>query len=612
MASQSTKFTLQNTAYDLTQFFGVVGMHPSIGTLLLNDQFFATCTGARNWKPFIIGILAPDNPIDFIPVLRLKQELRKADQPPKLQTNKSTKVVGAGGKSEGGTILPMAYKPVTKQAMIDGLRNAWTKLNGGIPPTDALLGLLVANLLTECSATKVDKTTGQTVLPDTINPPNYNAWGYHDVGSSPPTFEAKWNPEGYYEDIPGSLSSHRWGPKGDVIPSQAGVSLEATPVGIVKDHHLYFAPQSGKSDMPRVGGKDGQAAGYYNGINAPGKRFLGVDTEGGRPYISSYAAFDSWDEAAERFASYVYNTFPKTHGATTAEEYNNAIQDRELNGGTNNFHDPDHPNLKPPIYSNKIYTEKLAKGQEAFFNSQNSTMTLSGTPGGADSTDDPSQKMMAYGSSFELDDPLAPVFGRNIEADTTRLEQIQSRMDALNTQLSLLRSVPQLILLVNPQEFKRSHENRTDFVKTRVGNIVHTWLEQPIKISASGVSAAQYAIYADMTGGLTNYNRINSIGYRNLMSLVMLYKNNGSLYDSPTGLKTTDGTAAAGDGSILIPGSMFIYYDDHVYIGSFDNLSITDAADKPHNMAYSFSFTVRYDIHVDVGVDAQMSSVLRR
>ena len=96
------------------------------------------------------------------------------------------------------------------------------------------------------------------------------------------------------------------------------------------------------------------------------------------------------------------------------------------------------------------------------------------------------------------------------------------------------------------------------------------------------------------------------------MSLVMLYKNNGSLYDSPTGLKTTDGTAAAGDGSILIPGSMFIYYDDHVYIGSFDNLSITDAADKPHNMAYSFSFTVRYDIHVDVGVDAQMSSVLRR
>jgi hypothetical protein len=136
----------------------------------------------------------------------------------------------------------------------------------------------------------------------------------------------------------------------------------------------------------------------------------------------------------------------------------------------------------------------------------------------------------------------------------------------------------------------------------RTGNVVHTWFEQPIKINASGVSAAQYAIAADLSGGLTNYNRLHSLSYMNLMSLLLIYKNNGMVYGQ---------SGTWDEGVIILPGAVYIYYDDRLYIGSFDSFGITDDATKPHNLTYNFSFTVRYDMDLDLGLDATMSMALQ-
>jgi hypothetical protein len=627
---------LQNIAYDLTQYLGLIGTHPSVQTKAISGESFATCVTSQNWKPFVVGILAPDNPINFVPVRRIMQEIKKAEMPQGQLPGQDRptyaevdKVAKSGKDAKGanaGNIVPMEHKNVPIDEVISSLSNAWAKRSGS-PPSPELLALLVGNLLNECSGTKMKD--GKTTLPSSISPPNYNAWGYHDVGTKPPTYMAQWNAEtSMWEDGKGNT----WFANGAQGQNDGTIGMLR---GKPPKAQLWFAPQDGKSTLPRAGGSKpskkgssadsdaGNAQKFYAAIDRPGSRFLGTDTEGGVVYISSYRAFPTWQDAADEFIRYVYTSFPDVKDATTPEGYNDAIQNRQTKVGTGeveagseewgrlyNFHDTSDK-------VNADYVKGLRRAQEAFLNHQESQGLSGGSSGvgGADATDDPSQRIMAYGASFDPDNPLEPAFGRNIAVDEYRTLMLYSQMNGIKAQLEAMRNIPQLLLLVNPQEFRRSHENMVDFgTKTRVGNVVHTWLEQPIKISASGQTASQFAVYADMTGGLTNYNRVHSLSYRNLMSLMMLYKNNGMLYDFPSGTDSGTGGqfgSVAGDGSIILTGSVFIYYDDHVYIGSFDNFSITDDASKPHNLAYSFAFTVRYDIHIDIGVDAQLSSVFR-
>ena len=155
---------------------------------------------------------------------------------------------------------------------------------------------------------------------------------------------------------------------------------------------------------------------------------------------------------------------------------------------------------------------------------------------------------------------------------------------------SSIRATPPLVMLINPSQFSRNYENAVDSSpKTRHGHVVHAWLERPMKIGCTGVTAGQYVVDMEGAGGLTNANRIHSISYGNLLSLVAIYKNNGIVYSGPEGEI----------GIPIVPFTIFIYYDDHVYLGSFDDFSVEDSADKPFQMSYSFSFTVRYDQHLD-------------
>lgn len=594
------QFSAANIVYDLLNQFSVVSGHPSQQNIILGDEFFATCVTSQNWKPFIVGIIAPDNPIDFVPVTRLMQEIKKAEMPPTLQKPAAKKTKAKGDDKKGSVIVPMQNKPVTVDEQRAALLAAWTRKNGGVPPSDELLALMCAQMWTESGGVHRDGN-GQMQVQPVFHPPNYNSFGYHDVAVKPPTYRAQ-RVGGPGQELNKWVDDkgNEWGPNGEQLTNDG-------TIGIMRGGQMYFAPKDGHSTMGFASGT-GSAESFYAAINRPGSRFLGTDTEGGGVYISSYKAFNTFDDAATEFVSYIYDTFPDVRSASTPEEYEHAIMNGLVqNGITRKFHDPS-------AKVRKDYISGLTNGLQAYNNRYgNEQESLSGQGRSADATDDPSQHVMAYGASFDLDDPLASVFGRNIAADETRLSMIQSQMNALSMQLSILRSIPPLILLVNPQEFRRSHENLVDAgTKTRVGNIVHTWLEQPVKINASGVSAAQFAVAADMSGGLTTYNRVHSLSYRNLMSLVMIYKNNGSLYDVASGA-SEDGSvgSAAGDGSIILPGSVFIYYDDHVYIGSFDSFGITDDAGKPHNLAYTFTFTVRYDIHVDMGIDAQLSATTR-
>jgi len=191
--------------------------------------------------------------------------------------------------------------------------------------------------------------------------------------------------------------------------------------------------------------------------------------------------------------------------------------------------------------------------------------------------------------------------GQNITISDTRVKTIQAQTNYLNQQIQLIQQTPALMMLVNPEEFNRNYEAQVDPVKTRSGYVVNMWLEKPVQISAKGVTAGQYVFQADGSGGLVHQNRIQSISYQNLMSLVGIFKNNGNIF--------TDGTfGPSNNGLPLISLSIYIYYDNHLYIGSFDDFSVTDDGNKPYNLSYSWKFTVRYDVDTTQVLDSSVAA----
>lgn len=192
------------------------------------------------------------------------------------------------------------------------------------------------------------------------------------------------------------------------------------------------------------------------------------------------------------------------------------------------------------------------------------------------------------GTSIDL---RAQTLARLMDAQAAAIKQTQAKIEDM-------AKMPPLRLIVNPASFSVSSEKLvSDGNQGRYGPIVEHWGDQQDKIEGSGKIAAFYAL--DANGGqggpgLTRTARNLSESYRNLMSLYLIYKNNGTLWFDPT--------PEGGDSveqTLSLVGSVYIYYDNTLYIGSFDNFSINESDDKPFTLDYSFNFTVRYTFLLD-------------
>lgn len=187
--------------------------------------------------------------------------------------------------------------------------------------------------------------------------------------------------------------------------------------------------------------------------------------------------------------------------------------------------------------------------------------------------------------------------GGLIDLNTTDLgkkfAQAQSALaKAVQAELDAMANTPPLRLLVNPQSFKVSHEQVvTEGSWTRHGAVIEHWGGNQDKIEGSGkVAAFQVADLSDGKAngpGMTRMARAYSAAYQNLLSLYQIYRNNAGLYvaeDVTTGSRKTN---------LVMTGSVYIYYDHTLYVGSFDSFTLTEADGSPYSIEYSFSFTVR-------------------
>jgi len=131
--------------------------------------------------------------------------------------------------------------------------------------------------------------------------------------------------------------------------------------------------------------------------------------------------------------------------------------------------------------------------------------------------------LMKSGQITDPEDKLRDGLGRSVQvADERRLAIAAIQTASLRVQIDLIKQTPPLIMLINPSQLSRRYEAGADSsTKGRYGHIVHNWLERPFHLEASGVTAGQYIIDAEGSGGLTNARRVHSLSYANLLSLVM-------------------------------------------------------------------------------------------
>jgi len=172
---------------------------------------------------------------------------------------------------------------------------------------------------------------------------------------------------------------------------------------------------------------------------------------------------------------------------------------------------------------------------------------------------------------------------RLLAAQKLQIAEAQAAIEAM-------KNTPPLRLLVNPKQFTvKGAKIVQDGNWGRNGPIIEHWGNDQDKISASGKVAGFFAL--DMNNavgpGLTRGARHFSLAWSNLMSLYLFYKNNGGVY-----LKDHMSVEPDRKNPSLVR-SVYSYYDNILYIGSFDSFNITEDEATPFTVEYNFEFTVR-------------------
>lgn len=239
----------------------------------------------------------------------------------------------------------------------------------------------------------------------------------------------------------------------------------------------------------------------------------------------------------------------------------------------------------------------IAAGEAALANNPNLGATTSWQGQGAANA----QQAQKAASTLANRDLNQTALGQALTA------QQQAQIRALQLALDQMARTPPLRMRVNPISFKVGEEKVVaDGTWSRQGPIVEHWGEAQTKISASGKLAGFYSMDAAGTPlgspgnspGLGRMARNFSASYQNFLSLYLIYKNNGGIWIDDLSDPTT-----SKPNNLALVGSVYLYYDHTLYIGSFDSFNVTESDDKPFTLEYDFEFTVRATFLLDPVAD---------
>lgn len=181
------------------------------------------------------------------------------------------------------------------------------------------------------------------------------------------------------------------------------------------------------------------------------------------------------------------------------------------------------------------------------------------------------------------------VIGRPEETDTY-VQASQTLQDVRNgnndlrflkNQAQLIRDLPSIVLLVNPNNMTRSYNHIiSSGDRTRTGYVVEHWGEQLPTIALSGNTGGFYLVNRKGGGGLTTFQE-GSAAYQQFMALFQIYRSNAYLRNEDT--------------TVGLVGAVEIFYDGKIYTGSFNAFNFSEDESKPFSIDYNLEFTVRYE-----------------
>jgi hypothetical protein len=374
------------------------------------------------------------------------------------------------------------------------------------------------------------------------------------------------------------------------------------------------------------------------GSNGPGGGFAGSTAEGVGLTQQQYASFStlSVSQQLPYVEKYFKNCGGAVPGLTAAQIYALNLRPSGLNsdGTIYNSSIPGQASLvsgNPGCVVNVggvncITPESLAsrlsplpQNLQAQINAARTELGMTNPQPTVGTNANPANSYQAVGSPNANAAQAAISTYANSNLNTSNLGQQfmsaqQYMINATLQAIQRMQATPPLKMLVNPQSFKVSLEKIiSDGEWSREGPIVEHWGEQLDKIEASGKVAAFYSANASQTmssfpgvgtgPGLTRVARQYSTAYQNFLSLWLLYKNNGGVWlaDYVNSGSTTQSS------TLSVLGSIYIYYDNILYLGSFDNFSLTESETAPFTLDYSFTFTVRATFLLDNTDDLSLS-----
>ena len=218
------------------------------------------------------------------------------------------------------------------------------------------------------------------------------------------------------------------------------------------------------------------------------------------------------------------------------------------------------------------------------------------TDGSDAASTDQAARTKAAGKKFKGIDRNQSEQGKKFQA------QQRSIILALQIAEKQMAKTPPLRLLLNPESFKVASQkiiSDGNWGRNGAGVGIEHWGDGQDVISASGKIAGFYA--QDAVGtvngsagnspGLTRMARAFSASYANFLSLYLIYRNNGGVWLED--FADSRGTATTKPNNLAVVGSVYIYYDSTLYVGSFNSFEMSEEDTGPFTLSYSFEFTVR-------------------
>jgi hypothetical protein len=138
----------------------------------------------------------------------------------------------------------------------------------------------------------------------------------------------------------------------------------------------------------------------------------------------------------------------------------------------------------------------------------------------------------------------------------------------------------QFMMLINPANMTHGKTSTVQAAYTRKGFITQMWGPDQDLITSTGKTAAFMVDGA----GLTNLSRRRTFAYANFLAFLLAYRNNGYQMLDPTQL------SARLTRVINVIHGVEISYDNHIFMGHFNNFTIDEAAERPFLFDYNFEF----------------------